>query len=194
MKRRRTSRCRSPLQRYCKEASAKVVLIVMIISADHIKLIGDGVLCPSPEYLQNLVMGVKGGVGDIRVVDGGTSKAEKISCNIIKSGLGIAGRHKLNPFVSSIQFKWPVGVFCEQRHAGIIGDRSSQNLRQDRRQRVASGPQRVPGEPDRHSVCYVSVNCIEGKHAVRQVGNVPSDLKRITTVRAIVLRIATELP
>ena len=33
---------------------------------------------------------------------------------------------------------------------------------------------------------------IEGKHALRQVGNVPSDLTRITTVRAIVLRIATE--
>src|SRR5215469_12126020 len=79
----------------------------MIISADHIQLIGDGVLCPGPEYLQNLVMSVKGGVDYIRVVDGGTAKADKISCNIIKSGLGIAGRHKLNPLVASIQFKRP---------------------------------------------------------------------------------------
>src|SRR5262249_40776332 len=38
------------------DASAKVVLIVMIIGADHIHLIGDGVLCPGPEYLQNLVV------------------------------------------------------------------------------------------------------------------------------------------
>jgi hypothetical protein len=44
-------------------------------------------------------MSVKGGVDDIRVVDGGTAKAESISSNISKSGLGIAGRRKLNPFV-----------------------------------------------------------------------------------------------
>src|SRR5262249_58275514 len=103
----------------------------MIISADRIQRVGDGVLCPGPEYLQNLVMSVKGGVDDIRVVDGGTAKAESISCNISKSGLAIAGRRKLNPFVATIQCKWPVGLCREQHHAGIIGDRSSRNLRHE---------------------------------------------------------------
>jgi hypothetical protein len=42
-------------------------LIVMIISADHIQRVGDGVLCPGPEYLQNLVMSVKRGVADMVV-------------------------------------------------------------------------------------------------------------------------------
>ena len=68
----------------------------MVISADHIQLVGNGVLCPGPEYLQNLVMSVKGVVDDIRVVDGGTAKAESISSNISKSDLGIAGRCKLD--------------------------------------------------------------------------------------------------
>src|SRR6516164_1425482 len=97
----------------------------MIITADHIQLVGDSVLCPGPEYLQNLVMSVKGGVDDIRVVDGGTAKADSISSNISKGDLGIAGRCKLNPFVASIQFKWPFRVFGKQHDAGIIGDRSS---------------------------------------------------------------------
>src|SRR6516165_843163 len=97
----------------------------MIIGADHIQLVGDGVLCPGPEYLQNLVMSIVRGVDDIRVVDGGTAKAESISSNISKSGLGMAGRRKLDPFVATIQFKRPFGVFAEQRYAGVIGDRGS---------------------------------------------------------------------
>jgi hypothetical protein len=60
-----------------RRASGKVVLIVMIIGDDHIQLASDGVLCPGPEYLQDLVMSVKGGIDDIRVVDGGTAEARE---------------------------------------------------------------------------------------------------------------------
>src|ERR1700687_5100066 len=136
----------------------------------------------------------EGRIGNICVVNSITAKAESISRNIGKSSLRIAGRRELNPFVASIQFKWSVGVSGEQHHAPVVGDRRSEDLRQEWRHRVAGRPHRVPCQPDRHGVSDVAVNCIEREHTLSQVGNVRSYLELIGAVRGVVLAVATELP
>jgi glutaredoxin 2 len=57
---------------------------------------------------------------------------------LIESPTAVNGKLSLD--VATIQFKWPVGVSGEQHHAGIIGDRGSEDLRQEWRQRVAGRP------------------------------------------------------
>ena len=49
----------------------------------------------------------------------------------------------------------------QQHHTGIVGDRGSENLRQEWRQRVAGGIHRITGKPDRDDVFDVAVDCVE---------------------------------
>ena len=95
---------------------------------------------PSPEYMEELVAGVESRAVNVRVIDRSAAGAYEIPRDIIKTGTGgerIAGGRVSNVFVSSEQLNRPVAVFGKQHHARIIGERSSENLRQHRRQRVA---------------------------------------------------------
>jgi hypothetical protein len=81
----------------------------------------------------------------------------------------------------------PGAVFANQHDAGIIGERSGDNLRQHRRQRVA-------GQRYRHCVLDVAADRVERKRAAGQIGNVAANLELVRTGRAVVLTVAAELP
>src|ERR1019366_8979133 len=103
------------------------VLKVVIISTDHIHIFGDGVFRAGPKYLQHLIAETRtteGRIVDIRVINSSTAGADKVSGNISKGGLRIAGWRELNPFVARIQVKRSVRVFRKQHHAGVIRDGS----------------------------------------------------------------------
>src|ERR1700694_5420946 len=125
--------------------------------------------------MEQLVAGVESRVVDVRVVDRSAGGADEVSRDITKASTGgkrIAGGRISNEFVSSKQLDRPVAVFANQHHAAIIGQRSGENLRQHRWQRVA-------GKPYRYGVLDVAANCVERKGAASQIGNVPAELELV---------------
>src|SRR4029077_2968657 len=84
------------------------ILDVMVIGADHIQFVGNGVFHTGPhdvEYPVAKTVHTEGCIDDIRVVKRVTALAKKGSRNIGKSGLRIAGRHKSNLFVTGVQLQ-----------------------------------------------------------------------------------------
>jgi hypothetical protein len=111
------------------------ILGVVVIAGDHIQFVGNGVLRTTPHDLQNLVaatVDAKGRIPNVRVVDRGTSLAKKGSRDVCKSDLRIAGRRKLNSFVTAVQFQPSDAVSGEQHHAAIVGNSRPERLRQER--------------------------------------------------------------
>jgi hypothetical protein len=165
-------------------------LVIMVIGADHIQIVSDGVFHAGPEHMEQLVAGVESGVRDIRAIDRIAGGAQEISRDISKAGTGgktIAGGRILNEFVSSKQLERPIAVFSNQHHARIVGERSSENLRRHRRQGVA-------GNRYRDGVLDVAADCIERKCAASQIGDVAADLELVRASRGIVQIVAPELP
>src|ERR1700738_1153424 len=165
-------------------------LVVMIISANHVQIVSDGVFHSSPEYMEQLVAGAESRVVNVRVVDRSAAGADEVSRDITKTSPGgkrIAGGRILNEFVSGKQLERAVAVFANQHHARIIGERSGENLRQHRRQRVA-------GKRDPHAVLDEAANRIERKRSAGQIGNVAAELELVGTSRGVVQLIAAELP
>ena len=87
-----------------------------------------------------------------------------------------------------------VGVFGKRHHAGVVGDRSREKLRSERRNRHPVGVSRIPGQRDCHGVSDVAVNSVDRKHTVSQIANVGADLSLVGAVRGVVLALAAELP
>src|SRR5229473_2510285 len=66
------------------DGCAKGGLVVMIISADQIQIVSDGVFHSRPEYMEQLVAGVEGRVVDVRVVEPSTAGTNEVSRDIVK--------------------------------------------------------------------------------------------------------------
>src|ERR1700730_3801235 len=74
-------------------------------------------------------------IDDVRVVDRSTVLAQKAPSDIGKGGLRIAGGHVGNSFITAVQFQPLDRVFGHQHHGAVVGDRSRERLRQERRYR-----------------------------------------------------------
>src|ERR1700726_5029622 len=103
-------------------------LVIVVIGADHIQIVSDGVFHSGPEHMEQLVAGVESRVSDVGAIDRIAGGAEEVSRDISKArarSKTIAGGRILNEFVSGKQLEWPVAVFSNQHHARIVGERSS---------------------------------------------------------------------
>src|SRR5258708_5065535 len=115
------------------DGCTKSGLVVMIISADQIQIVSDGVFHSRPEYMEQLVAGVESRAVDVGVVERSAAGADEVSRDIIKASTGgkrIAGGRVSNEFVSGKQLKRPPAVFANQHHARIISQRCGAHLRQ----------------------------------------------------------------
>src|SRR6516165_10641755 len=117
-----------------------------------------------------------------------------MALNIGKGCLRIARRREPYPLVAAIQLERPLGISGKQHHAGIVGDRRSESLGQERWYRdprcvIAPGSER-----EAYGISDVTVNRIERQHTVGETGNVGAGLNLVRTVRAIVLPVAAKLP
>src|ERR1700722_2506668 len=140
--------------------------------------------------MEYLVACVESCAIDVSVVDRSAACTDEASPDILKTSTGcirIAGWLISNALVSAKQLDWSIGVFGDQHYAGVIGERSGENLRQDRGQRVA-------GKPNRHGVLDVAANCVERKRAASQIGDVRAELKLIGARRSVVQTVAAKLP
>jgi len=93
---------------------AKVgMLLVMVISGDHIHLVGNGVFDAGPIDVENPVSktgGTERRIADIRVVECLTAQANEDSGDIGKGGLRIARRRISNLFEARIPLQGSIGV------------------------------------------------------------------------------------
>jgi hypothetical protein len=112
----------------------------MVISGDHIHLVGNGVFRAGPIDVENPVSktgGTERRIADIRVVECLTAQANEVSCDSRKSHLRIARRRISNLFEARIQLQRSIGVSGQHHHGRIVGDRRREHVRQERRYRVA---------------------------------------------------------
>src|SRR6202043_1194557 len=77
-------------------------LVIVVIGADHIQIVSDGIFHAGPEYVKQLVAGVESRVSDVRAIDRSAGGADEVSRDITKASTGgktIAGRRISNEFV-----------------------------------------------------------------------------------------------
>src|SRR5262249_56792815 len=141
------------------------MLGVMVISGDHIHLVGNGVLDAGPIDVENPVSktaDTERRIVDIRVVECLTSQANEVSRDIGKSHLWIAGRRISNLFEARIQLQGSIRVSGQQHHGSVVGDRRREHVRQERRYRGSLGVSASAQNPGRY-------------------GNLPRTLKHLPT-------------
>src|SRR5258705_13484121 len=142
----------------------KGILDVMVICADHIQVIRDGVFRTGPHDLQDPVtkaVHTEGGIVDIRVVERCTTQTKKASRDIGKSGLRIAGRHKSKMFVTGVYLQRSIRVFGDKHHGFIVGDRRRERLWQERGYRHPKGVIASRRKCARHGISETAVDCVD---------------------------------
>src|SRR5262249_61103133 len=113
------------------------MLLVMVISGDHIHLLGNGVFDAGPIDVENPVSktgGAERRIADIRVVEHLTAQANEVSCDSVKGSLRIAGRRLSNLFETRLQLQGSIRVSGQQHHGRIVADRRRAHARQARRE------------------------------------------------------------
>src|SRR6266403_4965148 len=143
------------------------ILDVMVIGADHIQFIRDGVFRTGPHDLQDPVTKAvhsEGRIVDIRVVERCTALTKKASRDIGKSGLRIAGRQKSKMFVTGVYLQRSIRVFGDKHHGFIVGDRRRERLWQERGYRHPKGVIASRRKCDRHGISETAVDCVDREH------------------------------
>src|SRR5215831_18581817 len=173
------------------------MLGVMVISGDHIHLVGNGVFDAGPIDVENPVSktgGTERCIVDIRVVECLTSQANEVSRDIGKSHLRIAGRRISNLFEARIQLQGSIRVSGQHHHGSIVGDRRREHVRQERRYRVSISVGASAQNRGRYGIFHVAINCVEREHAVGEVRNIAAHPELVGAIGGVVLPVSTELP
>jgi hypothetical protein len=136
----------------------------------------------------------EGCIVNIRVVERVTALAKKVSRDVGKGGLRIAGRHISDMFVAGIQLQRSDRVFGHKHHCAIVGDRCRERLRQERGYRHPIGVIASGRKCERHGISDIAVNCVDREHTLTPRWDIGAGLELVCAIGGIVLAVATELP
>ena len=166
------------------------MLLVTVISGDHIHLGGNGVFDAGPIDVENPVSktaGTERCIVDIRVVECLTSQANEVSRDIGESHLRIAGRRISNLFEARIQLQGSIRVSGQHHHGSIVGDRRREHVRQKRWYRVSIGVSAPAQNRGRYGIFHVAINRVEREHAVGEVRDIAAHPELVGAIGGVVL-------